>query len=74
MSNFHNPQHEDPDLTVDGFSEEEIERMIFDSVVEARCTECGDLRSVEPDARDYDCHECGAERSVTSPLIKLGLV
>lgn len=62
------------DFTVDGFTEAEIEVMVFDSVVQARCTACGDIRDVEPDARGYDCHECGAKRTVTSPLVKLGLI
>jgi len=72
--NFDNRRDRDPDLTVDGFTEEEIERMVFDSVVDAKCTECGDLTQVEPDARGYDCHSCGGKGTVTSPLIKLGLI
>lgn len=74
MSLFDKQDQGDPDLTVDGFSEEDIERMFFDSVVDAKCTNCGDLAQVEPDARDYNCHYCGALGTVTSPLIKLGLI
>ena len=60
--------------TIDGFTRSDIERMAFDSVVQARCSECEDIADVEPDARDYDCHSCGAKGTVTSPLIKLGLI
>lgn len=59
---------------VDGFSWDDVARFVLDDVVPARCSECGFERQVEPDAQLYDCFECGAEESVTSPLIKLGLV
>jgi len=59
---------------VDGFTYEEIERMVFDSVVTARCDECGDYCEVEPDARNYTCHSCGAPKAVTSPLVKLRII
>lgn len=62
-------------LSVDGFTWEEIERMLFDSVVQARCTHCGHEYEVEPDAEGYDCHSlCQARSTVTSPLIKLDLL
>lgn len=61
-------------IPVDGFSEEEIEQMVLDSIAQARCTECGDEMDVEPDAHGYDCQSCGAAGSVTSPLVKLGLI
>jgi len=59
---------------VDGFTYAEIELMVFDSVVTAKCDSCGDYCEVEPDARNYTCHCCGAPKSVTSPLVKLGLI
>lgn len=62
------------DEAVDGFTWNEIEEFARDSTVQARCTECGDYAVVEPDARDYECASCGAEHSITSPLVKLGLV
>ena len=62
------------DEAIDGFTFDEIEHMSLDSVVTAKCSECGGEVEVEPDADKYDCHECGAKGSVTSPLRKLGLV
>ena len=59
---------------VDGFSVEEIENMVVDSVVSARCSECKCEHSVEPDAVGYTCQNCGTENAVTSPLVKLGLI
>jgi len=61
-------------LEVDGFSEEEIMGMVLDSVVTARCTECGCEREVEPDAENYDCFECDGTETITSPLVKMGLI
>jgi len=48
--------------------------MVVDSLVPARCTECGDEVDVEPDAEGYDCLSCGSVGTVTSPLVKLGLI
>lgn len=59
---------------IDGFTVADIDAFSFDGVVLARCTECGDEREVEPDARRYRCESCGAIGSVTSPLVKLGLI
>lgn len=59
---------------IDGFTWEEIERMVFDSVVTARCRFCGDYSEVEPDARNYTCWSCGEKKAVTSPLVKLKLL
>ncbi|MFA5762390.1 MAG: hypothetical protein WC931_02235 [Bacilli bacterium] len=59
---------------VDGFTAGEIAHMALDSVVQARCTECDAIHDVEPDAEDYDCTECDAKGTVTSPLRKLGLI
>lgn len=59
---------------IDGFSQAEIQRMAFESVIQARCSDCDDIQDVEPDARGYDCHSCGAQGTVTSPLVKLGLI
>lgn len=65
---------EDEDEAIDGFTMAELQAMVFDGVAFARCTECGDISVVETDARDYDCQLCQAEHSVTSPLVKLGLI
>jgi len=59
---------------IDGYSFEEIERFVFDSVVQARCPYCKHEMDVEPDAENYDCHGCGAKGVITSPLVKLGLI
>jgi DNA-directed RNA polymerase subunit RPC12/RpoP len=61
-------------VAVDGFTWAEIQEMTTNSIVTARCTECSECVSVEPDAREYDCESCGARRTVTSPLVKLGLI
>lgn len=67
-------QTRQPTAGVDGFTWEEIEQMAKDSVVTARCIYCQAEVDVEPDAESYDCHECGGAGTVTSPLVKLGLV
>lgn len=60
---------------IDGFTVADIERFVYDDVVDAVCTECGAFYEVEPDAKDYNCHAgCKARGTVTSPLVKLGLV
>ena len=59
---------------IDGFTVGQIRDFVFDSVVTARCTECGAEHHVEPDARAYSCFVCRNEGCVTSPLIKLGLI
>lgn len=59
---------------IDGFTAVEIRHMALDSVVQARCDDCGAIHDVEPDAESYDCPSCDAKGSVTSPLIKLGLI
>jgi len=65
----------DPDREIiDGFTAVEIRHMATDSVVQARCDDCGAIYDVEPDAESYDCASCEAKGSVTSPLIKLGLI
>lgn len=61
-------------VVVDGFTVGEIASFVHDSVVEARCTECGSEHDVEPDARRYRCESCLAIGAVTSPLVKLGLI
>lgn len=62
-------------LGTDGYTFDEIQSMVFDSVVFARCSECGTEYEVEPDARGYPCRAgCGSEGTVTSPLIKLHLM
>ncbi len=59
---------------IDGFTVAEIVEMVVDSLIPARCTACGGYAHVEPDAEGYDCAECGASATVTSPLVKLGFV
>ena len=60
---------------VDGFTWAEVRHFVYDSVVTAKCSECGAEQEVEPDAEAYPCHHgCGAEGTVTSPLVKLKLV
>ena len=60
--------------SIDSFTVAEIKAFSGDSVVTARCSECGEEHDVEPDATGYDCDRCGTEESVTSPLVKLGLI
>jgi len=48
--------------------------MCFDSVVESsECPECGYSWTVEPDAEDYTCQDCGKGKC-RSPLVVLGLI
>ena len=61
-------------IAIDGFTVDQIIEMLVDSVATARCSVCNGEQSVEPDARDGACSSCGAIDTVTSPLIKLGLV
>lgn len=64
----------DNQLAIDGFTWGEIRAMATDSVVTARCVYCQDEREVEADAEKYDCYECGGAETITSPLVKLGLI
>ncbi len=59
---------------IDGFTVGEVKFFLIDSVVRARCSACGCEHEVEPDAEEYPCDGCAEEHSVTSPLIKLGLI
>jgi hypothetical protein len=59
---------------VDGFTWAELYAVRTESIVCARCTVCAAEHDVEPDATDYDCQECGAKDTVTSPLVKVGLL
>lgn len=70
------PERVDDDLeeAEDGFTYKELERMLLDGAVDAQCSECGAYLHVEPDAEDYDCPNCDATGSVTSPLRKAGLI
>ena len=62
-------------IAVDGYTWEQIRYMVYDDVVDAKCSECGCEYRVEPDARNYDCYDgCGAHGTVTSPLVKLTLI
>jgi len=64
----------DEAMAIDGYTWAEIEAMVHDATVVARCVYCQHELEIEPDARGYDCHECGGAETITSPLIKLGLV
>ena len=56
------------------WTEDEVSNMVWDSVVQStECTECGHSWSVEPDAEDYKCQDCG-EGKCHSPLVALGLM
>lgn len=59
---------------VDGFTVAQIEAFALDSLVEAVCSDCGERHTVEPDARGYRCWQCLTSGSITSPLVKLGLI
>lgn len=61
-------------LAIDGFTVAEVVEMVVDSLIPARCTECGAIHRVETAANGYDCAECYAPGAVTSPLVKLGFV
>lgn len=65
---------DDQALTVDGFTVGEIKFFLIDSVVIARCACCECEHEVEPDAARYPCEGRGQFDSVTSPLVKLGLI
>ena len=68
-----NEDHEP--AAVDGFTWREIRAMLTRGIATAVCAQCGHHYDVEPDARDYNCHEgCDALATVTSPLVKLGLI
>jgi len=56
------------------WTESEIEEMVCDSIVQStECIECGHSWSVEPDAENYECQDCGKGKC-HSPLIALGLI
>ena len=56
------------------WSFEELEEMVHEGIAIGICTECGAQHNVEPDAQGYDCFECGAEGTVTSPLVEAGFI
>lgn len=68
------PDREEDDEVIDGFTYSDIELMILDVTVDARCSECGAYVRVKSDAEGCDCPNCDATGSVTSPLRKLGLI
>ena len=37
-----------------------MEDMMMDSVIEVECTNCGEVRNMEPDSSSYQC-ECGCK-------------
>ena len=56
------------------WSYDEVEAMGYDSVLDStECPKCGSDQRVEPDARNYTCHDCGKGK-VHSPLVVLGLM
>lgn len=61
--------HKDECLTL-----EDLEEMVFDSVVTAYCPDCGAERTVEPDAQNYKCWESGCDGQITSPLVRRGFM
>ncbi len=52
----------------------ELEEIMFDGVAHVECPVCGDERTVEPDARDYECFTDGCEGKLNSPLVLLGMI
>lgn len=50
------------------FTVEMARRAMNDGGLYATCTACGASYYVELDAEEYDCHECGAKGTVTSPM------
>ena len=56
------------------WTDEEVEEMVFDSVVEStQCENCQYSWRVEPDASNYKCQDCG-QGKCHSPLVVLGLM
>ena len=63
------------DIAVDKFTWSDNAEMALESMILAKCSMCSAVYDVEPDASDYDCFEgCGTTGSVTSPLVKLGMI
>ncbi len=62
------------DPAVDAFTWGDIERMKRRAVVEARCAYCRELVAVDRGAKNRDCPRCGGSETVSSPLVKLGVV
>ena len=53
----------------DEYSMEEMEEFVFDSIAPAHCCKCGAYAGdFEPDYRDGDCEDCGAEETVSSVI------
>ena len=63
----------DNEIAVDGYTWAELDAVIFEKIVPARCINCGAEQKVESNAEALACAQCGAMGSVTSPLRKLGL-
>ena len=57
-----------------GYTYDDIEAMVYGSVVDGICSECGDVRNVEPDAQDYPCDDPDCGGKVDSVLIKIGIM
>lgn len=53
---------------------EELQEMMDNGIAVGTCSECGAQSNVEPDASDYDCHECGAKKTVNSALVEGGFI
>ena len=60
------------------YTNEEVLEAMEDSnlygYVTAVCLECGDVRTVEPDAQDYHCFTDDCLGKLTSPLRFAGLI
>lgn len=68
------PRVNPDDEAIDGFTWEEIAIMSLDPIVDAICDRCGAHTEVPPMVCHVDCDECGAAASITSPLVKIGMV
>lgn len=60
------------------YSNEELKKIVrqaaTDSIIELRCSDCGDTLRCEPDAKDSFCHSCRKVVPTNNPLISMGLI
>lgn len=53
----------------------QLEEFVWDGIVDGFCSECEQVvDSIEPDAADYNCINCGAVGMVDSVLVILGVI
>jgi tRNA(Ile2) C34 agmatinyltransferase TiaS len=64
----------DSAIAIDGFTWGEIARMMLQDEVTARCASCKAEYEISPGDSGDHCRECGGRSTVTSPLVKLGLI